>query len=520
VSTILPAWVDSTFDPSGTDKNLLIGFSKSGYGALGLLFKHSTVFADAAAWDFPANMVYDEYGGGANYGTLANFQNNYQLNSTFIDTWKAPFTTTDHIWISASDVFQSQVSDFDALLTSHGVVHTLAPPTNDAHSWPGGWLSDAVAGLYGLVNGITLPTVGPPAPPTGGTSTVIEAFGSTSLVQVGNNYFLQPNGGSGVELSLNGTPVVAGQFGQWAPIGVEQTANGYEVVWKMTGADQYQAWNTDSSGNGISSALGVVSGTDPALEALETTFHQDLNGDGTIGPVAAQPPPTGGTSTVIEAFGSTSLIQTGSNYFLQPNGGSAVELSLNGTPVAAGQFGQWAPIGAEQTTNGYEVVWKMTGADQYQAWNTDSSGNGVSVALSVVSGADAGLQSLETTFHQDLNGDGYIGLVLNGSSGGQTLTAGGSPTTLIGGPGDTLNGGAIADTFVFKTNFGSNAVNNFTPGTDVLQFSQSMFASAAAALGDAQQVGSDVVIAYDAQDVVTLHNTQLANLHASDFHVV
>jgi hypothetical protein len=44
----------------------------------------------------------------------------------------------------------------------------------------------------------------------------------------------------------------------------------------------------------------------------------------------------------------------------------------------------------------------------------------------------------------------------------------------------------------------------------VLEFSQSMFASAAAALGDAQQIGSDVVITHDAQDVVTLHNTQLA----------
>ena len=350
---------------------------------------------------------------------------------------------------------------------------------------------------------------------------MIEAFGSTSLVEVGNNYFLQPNGGSAVELSLGGAPVVAGQFGQWAPIGAEQTASGYEVVWKMTGADQYQAWNTDSSGNGISSALDVVSGTSAALQSLETTFHQDLNGDGTIGPVAAPPPPpAGGASTVIEAFGSTSLVEVGNNYFLQPNGGSAVELSLGGAPVVAGQFGQWAPIGAEQTASGYEVAWKMTGADQYQAWNTDSSGNGISVALDVVSGTSAALQSLETTFQQDLNGDGYNGLVLNGSSGGQTLTAGSSPTTLIGGPSDILNGGASADTFVFKTDFGSNTVNNFTPGTDMLQFSQSMFASAAAVLSDAQQVGSDVVITHDALDVVTLHNMQLANLHASDFHIV
>ena len=93
----------------------------------------------------------------------------------------------------------------------------------------------------------------------------------------------------------------------------------------------------------------------------------------------------------------------------------------------------------------------MTGADQYQVWNTDSSGNYISSALDVVSGTSAALQSFETSFHQDLNGDGYIGLVLNGSSGGQTLTAGSSPTTLIGGPNDILNGGAGADTFVFKT---------------------------------------------------------------------
>ena len=35
----------------------------------------------------------------------------------------------------------------------------------------------------------------------------------------------------------------------------------------------------------------------------------------------------------------------------------------------------WTPIGAEQTASGYEVAWKVTGADQYTVWNTDSSGN-------------------------------------------------------------------------------------------------------------------------------------------------
>ena len=195
-----------------------------------------------------------------------------------------------------------------------------------------------------------------------GPTTVIEGFGSTSLVEGGSNYFLDPNGGSAVELSYGGAPVVAGQFdqfgGHWVPIGAEQTASGYEVAWKVTGADQYTVWNTDNSGNYVSSAFGVVSGTSAALQSFETSFHQDLNGDGVIGP-----------TTVIEEFGSTSLVEGGSNYFLDPNGGSAVELSYGGAPVVAGQFdqfgGPWAPIGAEQTASGYEVAWKVTGADQY-----------------------------------------------------------------------------------------------------------------------------------------------------------
>ena len=76
---------------------------------------------------------------------------------------------------------------------------------------------------------------------------------------------------------------MAGQFGAWAPIGAEQTASGYEVAWKVTGADQYTVWNTDSSGNYITNIVGAVSGTELALQSLEPSFHQDLNSDGQIG---------------------------------------------------------------------------------------------------------------------------------------------------------------------------------------------------------------------------------------------
>ena len=54
MATLLPAWVDSTFATTGTEKNLLIGFPESGDGALDGPFKHPAVFDAVAAFDFPA----------------------------------------------------------------------------------------------------------------------------------------------------------------------------------------------------------------------------------------------------------------------------------------------------------------------------------------------------------------------------------------------------------------------------------------------------------------------------------
>jgi serralysin len=214
---------------------------------------------------------------------------------------------------------------------------------------------------------------------------VIEAQGSTSLVQVANNYFLFPVGGSsGPELSFFGAPVTAAsQTGSWMPIAAEQTASGYEVAWKVAGADQYTVWNTDSSGHYLSDTVGVVSGNSFALQSLETSFHQDLNNDGVTGPLV----------TVIEAQGSTSLVQVANDYFLYPVGGSSgPQLSFFGAPVTAtGQTGSWMPIGAEQTANGYEIAWKVAGADQYTVWNTDSSGHYLSDTVGVVSGSNPAL---------------------------------------------------------------------------------------------------------------------------------
>ncbi len=182
---------------------------------------------------------------------------------------------------------------------------------------------------------------------------------------------------------------MAGEFGAWTPIAAQQTSTGYEVALKDGSADLYGVWDTDSSGNWTSAPISNVSGTNAALESIETSFNYDLNGDGTIGPPR---------SGVIESNGSMSLLTDGTNYLLKPNGGATVLLSYGGSPVTVGQFGGWTPVAATQTGTGYEVALKLAGSDQFTMWNLDSSGNYLSSAFNTALGSSAQLESYEPSF--------------------------------------------------------------------------------------------------------------------------
>ena len=74
--------------------------------------------------------------------------------------------------------------------------------------------------------------------------------------------------------------------------------------------------------------LALVSGTSYALQSLETSFHQDLNGDGQIGLV----------TTVIETQGSTNLTHVADHYFLYDSVGSGPSLKYAGADVVAGNL--------------------------------------------------------------------------------------------------------------------------------------------------------------------------------------
>ena len=146
---------------------------------------------------------------------------------------------------------------------------------------------------------------------------------------------------------------------------------------------------------------------------------------------------------------------------------------------------------------------------------TGHDGNYTSNIIGSASGTNSTLESIETSFHQDLNGDGVIGI----PAAAPSLSASGNPTTLVGGAGnDVLKSDAAVEAFIFKPNFGANTVSNFGSDTDAVAFHQSMFENADAVPNDSQQIGLEVPSTHDAVDVTL--NVQPADLHMSIFHVL
>ena len=147
----LVPWAQKNLATTGSEQNWLIGFSKSGMGGEDLILKYPGIFTLAATWDFPADMSsYKTFGAdsAAGYGSDANYQANYRLTAAFLSARKGPFLTNNRIWIGGYALYQTDVSDYDKLLTSQGIVHSTETPTRAQHRWDSGWVPIAVAALY------------------------------------------------------------------------------------------------------------------------------------------------------------------------------------------------------------------------------------------------------------------------------------------------------------------------------------------------------------------------------------
>jgi hypothetical protein len=150
MTRVIVPWAEKNLTVTGREQNWLIGFSKSGLGAMDLILKHPGIFALAAAWDFPADMSsYGQLGADptASYGTNANFQVNYRLTPAFVRAHSRPFLRLDRIWIGGNREFPVAMSDYAKLLAEEGIVSSREAPRFMYHTWDSGWVPDALAAL-------------------------------------------------------------------------------------------------------------------------------------------------------------------------------------------------------------------------------------------------------------------------------------------------------------------------------------------------------------------------------------
>jgi hypothetical protein len=111
--------------------------------------KHADLFNLAGSWDFLADVsTYDQFGSSSSsaYGTQAKFAANYELTDPFVAARKAPFLTENRD--RGLQHLQRDVTDYDALLTSEGIVQTNGPSSLVSHRCDSGWVPQALAALY------------------------------------------------------------------------------------------------------------------------------------------------------------------------------------------------------------------------------------------------------------------------------------------------------------------------------------------------------------------------------------
>lgn len=120
---------------------------------------------------------------------------------------------------------------------------------------------------------------------------------------------------------------------------------------------------------------------------------------------------TGPAAIPIQTDGSTELAQIGNYYYLNNTGtGIGPELHYGGAAVTAGEFGTYVPIGAVQVSGGdYDIAWHDPSSGLFSVWSVDSNGNYLSNLTAPITGNSSTVESFETIFGQDLNGDGHIG---------------------------------------------------------------------------------------------------------------
>jgi len=122
---------------------LLLGFSKSGWGAWCLLLRHPALFGRAVAWDAPLMMdAPDKYGSGRIFGTPENFRQ-FQI-SRLIRQRAELLRPSPRLCLLGYSGFRGEHQAMHALLEELRVPHVYRDGPQRAHDWHSGWVEEAI----------------------------------------------------------------------------------------------------------------------------------------------------------------------------------------------------------------------------------------------------------------------------------------------------------------------------------------------------------------------------------------
>ncbi|HSH96298.1 MAG TPA: alpha/beta hydrolase-fold protein, partial [Roseimicrobium sp.] len=149
LKTLIP-YVDRTYRTQRSKEGRwLVGFSKSGWGAYTLIFRHPDVIGYAAAWDAPLMMNGENTGKnwgpmGANkvYGTKENFLK--FLPSVLAKEAAPAFKERQRLVLGVGKHWKPQCESFHDLLKTLEIPHGYNPDLLFEHRWDTGWFAPLV----------------------------------------------------------------------------------------------------------------------------------------------------------------------------------------------------------------------------------------------------------------------------------------------------------------------------------------------------------------------------------------
>ncbi len=131
--------------PARTDAGgrLLVGFSKSGWGAWSLLLRHPEIFGRAAAWDAPLQMNEPgRFGSGPIFGSAENFRK-YQVSRLLEDRAALLRAEPTRLILLGYGGFREDHLKTHEQLDGLKIPHVFRDGPERKHDWHSGWFREA-----------------------------------------------------------------------------------------------------------------------------------------------------------------------------------------------------------------------------------------------------------------------------------------------------------------------------------------------------------------------------------------